>query len=421
MKARLGPQYARLWTASTISSIGDGVTLAAMPLLAASLTREPETIALVTLFATLPWLLFSLITGALADRFDRRLIMGGTDVVRCLILGGLGAIVLAGWESIPLLCVVAFVLGTAECLFDNTSLAILPMVVEPSALESANSRLYAASLVTNEFVGPPFGALLFAWVAAAPFLLDAGSFAIAAALVLMLHGTFRVTARPRARLRTEIGEGLRYLRRHVLLRTLAIALGIMNFLEAGMLAIFVLYALEVLHLTRTEYGLLLAAGAFGAVIGSLIAPWMSKRLGPGRMLLCCALGFGATALVPAVWANAFAVGVSSAVSFGFGIAWNVVTISLRQELVPPELLGRVASAYRVVGLGPKPLGAALGGALAAAFGLRAPFFLAFGVTIVAGLALVPWVNNRTVAAARAAGRVPDRDDARDEGVGDRRA
>ncbi len=401
MRPALGRSYRRLLSASVISNLGDGVTLAAMPLLAASLTRDPESVALVTVFTTLPWLLSALISGALADRLDRRLLMGRTDLFRMGAMGALGAIVLAGEETIPLLCVVAFVLGTAECLFDSTSLAILPMVVERDHLEQANSRLFAAEIVVNEFAGPPLGALLFAAAAAAPFLLDAASFAVAATLVLTMRGSFRPPVRPRASLRVDIGEGIRWLRGHSLLRTLALALGVMNFLERAILAVFVLYALEVLELSASGYGLLLAAGAVGAVVGSLIAPGLSERLGAGRMLVCCMLGFGVTALVPALWANTIAVAISSAISFMFGIAWNVVTVSLRQALVPAHLLGRVASVYRLFGLGTMPIGAAIGGVLADAFGLRAPFFLTAGVTLVAGIAIIPWVNNRSVAQARA--------------------
>lgn len=387
-----------------ISNLGDGVTLAAMPLLAATLTRDPSIVALVTVFTTLPWLLFALIGGALADRLDRRLLMGNADLFRMAAIGGLGVAVLANGESIPLLCAVGFALGTAECLFDNASQAILPMVVDSDVLENANGRLYAAEIVTNQFVGPPLGAVLFALAAAAPFLLDAASFAIAAVLVLMLRGTFRPPARPRAALRVDIAEGVRWLRDHTLLRTLAIALGISNLLEQAMFSILVLYALEELDLSEAGYGLLLAAGAVGALLGSLIAPWLGRRLGSGRALTAAMATWGMAALVPAVWADAGAVAVAFAFSGLGGMVWNVVTVSLRQAIVPEQLLGRVNSAYRLLGWGTMPIGAALGGLLADAFGLRAPFYVTAAVTVVLAVAMLPWVNNRTVAAARAAVR-----------------
>lgn len=400
-RVRLGAGYARLWTASAISNLGDGVTLAAMPLLAASLTRSPATVATVTVFGRLPWLMFALVGGALADRLDRRRVMGNTDLFRMVVMGSLGVVVLAGGETIVLLCVVSFVLGSAECLFDTASQAILPMVVPKDALEVANGRTYAAEIVTNQFVGPPLGAAIFVLAAAAPFLLDAASFGIAALLILTLRGTFRPQRVRRASMRTEIAQGLAWLGRHTLLRTLAIALGIMNLLYEACIAILVLYALEELDLSKAGYGLLLAAGAVGAVAGSLLGAWMSRRIGPGRLAVVAVAVMGAAGLVPAFWANAVAVGVSFAVVGMFGIAWNVVTVSLRQAIIPAELLGRVNSVYRLVGWGTMPIGAALGGLLADGFGLRAPFLVNGALTLVLAVAIVPWVSNRSIAAARA--------------------
>jgi MFS family permease len=398
----LNRQYWRLWAAATISNLGDGVTLAAMPLLAATLTRSPSKVALVALFVTLPWLLFALIGGALADRFDRRVLMGTADLFRMVAIGGVGVAVLGSAESLALLCVISFLLGSAECVFDNASQAILPMIVDRDGLEKANGRLYAAEIVTNEFAGPPLGAALFAAAASVPFLFDAASFGLAALLVLTLRGVFRPQRTVAATMRADIGEGVRWLRDHTLLRTLAIALGVMNLFGTAMISILVLYALEVLKLSATGYGLLLSAGAVGGLIGSLTGSWISARLGAGRTLLVAATVFGLGALVPAVWANTFAVGASFALSAAFGTIWNIITVSMRQTIVPEELLGRVNSAYRLLGWGTMPIGAAVGGLLADGFGLRAPFLVAGILSTVLVLAMAPTVNNRTVASARAA-------------------
>lgn len=272
-KARLGANYVRLWSASTVSNLGDGVTLAALPLLAASLTRSPTSIAAISLAGTLPWLFFALVTGALADRLDRRRTMVLVDGFRMLVTGVLAVLVVTGTDSLVALALIAFVLGSAETLFDNSAQSILANAVDRDALELANSRLYAAEVVTNQFVGPPLGAFLFATAAAAPFLLDAGSFGIAAVVVLGLRGSFRpdrttgVDAAPPS-IRADIAEGLRWLRHHELLRTLAIALGVINMLDAAVLAVFVLYALEVLGLSQTGYGVLLPAAAWAASPGA---------------------------------------------------------------------------------------------------------------------------------------------------------
>lgn len=188
----LGPEYKKLWSASTISNLGDGVTLVAAPLLAASLTRDPLLVAGAVFVRQLAWLMFSLHAGALIDRLDRRLLMGYVDFFRSAVLGFLGIAVLLDFAGIPLLYAVFFLIGAAEPLFDNASVAVLPAVVDRESLQEANGRLFAAQIVMGEFVGPPLGGFLFATAAVLPFLLDAGTFAAAAALVLALRGRFQV-------------------------------------------------------------------------------------------------------------------------------------------------------------------------------------------------------------------------------------
>jgi MFS family permease len=390
-----------------VSNLGDGVTLAALPLLAASLTRSPTSIAAVSLAGTLPWLLFALVSGALADRLDRKRTMVIVDGFRMLVMAGLAVLVLTEQDTLVLIALAAFALGSAETLFDNAAQSLLPSVVDRDALEVANGRLYAAEVVTNQFVGPPLGAFLFAAAAATPFVLDASSFGISALVVLGLRGSFR-PERPvaaggsRPSMRADIAEGLRWLRHHELLRTVALALGVINMLEAGVLAVFVLYSLEVLGLSQTGYGVLLTAGGIGGLAGSFLARSVSAKVGAGTFMIVATLGFGASMLVPGVWANPIAVGASFVVFGALGVGWNVVTVSLRQAIVPDELLGRVNGTYRLVGLGLMPFGALLGGVLARTFGLRAPSIVGGVVILVVGVVMIPWVNNRKVAAARAA-------------------
>jgi predicted MFS family arabinose efflux permease len=406
-RVRLGANYARLWTATTVSNLGDGVTLAALPLLAASLTRSPTEVAAVTFALSLPWLFFALVGGALADRLDRRRTMAVVDGIRTLLLALLGALVLTDTISLILLAVVAFAIGTAETVFDNAAQSILPNVVARDALETANGRLYAGEVVTNQFVGPPLGAFLFAATASAPFLLDAGSFALAALLVLSLRGSFRPirAAKPdgsaRPSIRADIVEGLRWLAHHRLLRTLALSLGVLNLLSSAVFAVLVLYSLEVLDLSQEGYGILLVSGGIGALIGSLLGRRLSTALGPGTLVLTSAAMIGLATLVPAVWTQPVAVGISLALVGAFGVTWNIVTVSLRQAIIPDALLGRVNSAYRLLGWGSMPIGALLGGVLADAFGLRAPFVVGGVLPLLLTAVMYPIVNDRTIAAARA--------------------
>lgn len=402
--ASLGPEYRKLWAASAISNLGDGVTLVAGPLLAASLTRDPVLVAGLAFAQRVPWLLFPLVSGALVDRLDRRLTMGMVDALRAALIGLLGLAVLGGVASLPVLYVVFFLLGTTETLFDNAAQAIMPSVVRREQLEKANGRLYAAEIVSNQFAGPPLGGFLFGVAAAVPFLLDAGTFAAAAVFVLAIRGSFR-PKRPEGASRTtlvaEIGEGLRWLWENRLIRTLAIMLGIFNMTFAATEAIMVLFAQEVLGLGGFGFGLLATAGAVGGLAGSLTADRIVAALGAGRALRAAVLTSAAVLVVVAlsesavvVWAAYLFVGVTV-------VVWNVITVSFRQAVVPETLFGRVNSVYRLLGWGGLSIGALVGGFLARAFDLTAPFWIGAAVLAIMALVTIPLVNNRTMAGARA--------------------
>jgi MFS family permease len=398
----LNRNFTRLWSAATISNLGDGVVLAALPLLARSISHSPTTIALVVAAGSLPWLLFSLIGGVIADRTDRRRAMGIADAVRFAAMALLGFALVTDAQSIPLLVIVSFSLGMAETVFDNASQAILPSIVATTDLETANGRLEGAQIVTNSFVGPPLGAFLFGIAIAAPFFLDAASFATAAVLVLTLRGNFRPARHESVKptVREDIAEGLHWLFRHRILRSLAIALGVMNLVGMAAMTILVLYAKDVLHLTDTQFGLLLTVEAAGAVLGSSTASRIAKRLGDGTALSLAVAVSAASLLVPGLWAQPVAVAASLAIGAFGGLVWNVLTVSMRQSLVPDELLGRVNSAYRMVGWGTMPIGAITGGLIASAFGLRAPFLFAGASALVVAVWITTRVTNRSIRRAR---------------------
>jgi MFS family permease len=403
----LGTNYLKLWSASAISNLGDGVRLTAMPLLAATLTRDPALVAGVSLASGLPWLLFALIGGAIADRVDRRGLMWSVQVVRMALMGLLSVAILVGWRDrslLYLLYAVAFLLGTAETLFDNAAQAIMPSVVSRDQLEKANGRLYAAEMVTNQFAGPPLGGFLFAAAFAAPFILDAASFAIAAVLIVLMNGAFRparAEAQKRPTLRTDIAEGLRWLWRHKLLRTLAAMVGVFNLTFTATFSIFVLYALEILDLGPTGFGVVLAAGSGGSVVGSLFASRVARRIGTGPSLFLSVSVSGVAALITGLTSSAIVVGAMGFL-VGVGVVlWNVITVSLRQSIVPDHLLGRVNSAYRLLAWGTMPLGAAVGGLMGRTFGLRSPWFLAAGALMTMAVIALPVVNSKSIEAARA--------------------
>ena len=403
----LGPDFAKLWTANAVSNLGDGITLVAGPLLAATLTRDPRLIAGLAVAQRLPWLLFSLVSGALVDRLDRRRLMVRVDAARAVAIGLLGVAVLADAATLPLLYAVFFALGSAETLFDNAAVSILPAVVPRDQLARANGRLLGVQMVANELAAPPLGGLLFAAAAALPFLLDAGSFAAAAALIAAMGGSFRVE-RPEGAapttLRSEIAEAVRWLARHRLLRILAVAIALMNLTLSAALSILVLYAQERLGLGSVGYGLLLSSVAVGGISASLVAERVIGWLGPATTMRLGLVIESSTHLVLALARSPYLVGAVFAL-FGFhAMTWSVISVSLRQELIPARLLGRVNSAYAVFGFGSVSLGAVAGGVLAARFSLTTPFWCSFVAMSLLTLTCWPILSARAVAQARAQAR-----------------
>jgi predicted MFS family arabinose efflux permease len=401
--ARLPADFWRLWTAATVSGAGDGVRLAALPLLAASLTRDPRSVSLVAAAGGLPWLLFALPAGALADRWDRKRVLWGVDLTRAAVVAALAAAVAGGHVSVPLLAAVEFALGTAETLFESAAQAAVPAVVPTERLERANGRLYAGTVVASSLAGPPLGSALFAVVAAAPFGFDATSFVLAAALALGLRADLRAPAEqaPAGRLRGQIVEGVRWLWRQRQLRTICLLLTLWNLVENAILAVVVLWALEVLRLPGAAFGLLLAGFAAGGLLGSLLAERVAGAAGPGRGMAACVwvtvaayLGLGATRSGVVAFALLAVVGAAAFV-------WNVLSASFRQAVVPAGLQGRISSVYRFATWGVIPAGAALGGVLAGQLGLRVPFLVAAAALAAAGAALLPGLRDADLAAARA--------------------
>lgn len=398
--ANLGARFNKLWAAVIVSNLGDGVMSVAFPLLVASITRDPVLVAGATVVGRIPWLLFALPAGALVDRMDRRRVMVVVDWGRAVVVGVLGLLLLAGDVSLAIIYAIAFVLGSAETMFDTASEALLPNIVGTDRLDAANGRLQAAEWATNTFVGPPFGAVLFGVAAAVPFLFDAGSFVLAAVLVSAIGGKFRGREASVAsgNLRTEIGDGMRWLWGHTVLRALAMMAGVTNLVGMGIIAIFVLFVQDILELGDVGYGLILATIGLGGLIGSLTAPLVTRRFGQGTTLLGSVVGLGIGAVVMGSTSSAL---VAATVAGFYGLLiglWNVVAISLRQRLTPDELRGRVSSVARLLAWGTQPVGALLGGVVANFFGLRAPFFVAAVVWVLVFVVAAPIVNNQRIAA-----------------------
>ena len=434
MRNGLGTNYWRLWTASVVSNLGDGISGVAYPWLASVVTRNPVNIALIGVATRLPWLIFTLPAGVITDRVDRRRLVVWMDVLRTVVTVGVAVTVLmvqsdlASPEAIAtgsarppvqagfllaVLYVSATLFGMAEVLRDNAAQTLMPSVVAREHLEKANGRLWGAEMVMNSFIGPPAGGLLLAVAFSLPFFIDAGTFAVAAAMVALLAGSFRPRPAEGAPERRSFGgdlkDGFRWLWNHRLLRNLAIILGLLNAAASAATATLVLFAQEILGLDATGFGLLASAGAVGGVAGSFLAARVSKAIGSGRSL-ALSLGtltvtwtvIGVTSSAPLVWAM-FALSAFTAV------LWNVITVSLRQAIIPDHFLGRVNSVYRFFGWGMMPIGIFLGGWLVAGVsavtersaGLRSPYLAAALIHLFILVYAVPRLTTARLEAARA--------------------
>ncbi|RSM72933.1 hypothetical protein DL991_32565 [Amycolatopsis sp. WAC 01375] len=394
------PDFRYLWGASTISYAGDGMSAVVLPLLAATLSSDPKVVAAVVAVRWLPWVLFALPAGALADSWNRVRVMWICDVVRAALTAALAVTVLAGVVTIPLLMVAAFLLTCAGILFDSTSVAVLPKMTgrDPDRIRAANSRLMTSQTLTLDFLGPPLGGLLFGWHRVFPLVGDALSYLVSAALLRRMRGDYRVP-NPRAMsfgtVRASLAEGLRWLLGHPLLRSLTVLSGGGNLANFAQSSILVLFVGQFFGIGPVGFSLLLASGSVGAFAGGLAAPRIDRLLGTAptirlTLLISCGgsllLGFATATWMP------FAIVVLT----GFAVTVrNVVQVSLRQSQTPDEMLGRVNGVHRLVTYGAIPIGAAAGGLLAASAGLRAAMFLAAG--IFAALALFATF---TVTAAR---------------------
>ena len=401
----LGSAYWRQWTASAISNMGDGINGAALPLLALSLTRDSRLIAGVAFAAALPWFILALPVGVVVDRYNRQNLMVSTNLVRAALMTGLTITAATGTLAIWLLYLLLTGVGICEVVFDSSAQAFLPALVTPEQLPRANGRLYTAETITNFFLGQPFGAVLFAFAVGLPFGLDAASFAVAAVLVASIRlrpGSLPAPVREHTKsFRDEIGESLRALWRHSLLRTMALMLGAANL--AGMLgvSIFVQFAVETLHVSERWYGALLALMAVGAVVGGLVGYRVVVGLGQSGALRLSFVTFGLASIGIGLSPNYWFVAAFSFVEALATTVWNIVSVSLRQQIIPSARFGRVNSVYRWIGTGSMALGALIGGQLAYHFGLRTPFVVGGGVILVAFVLGGHVLSSSRIAAATA--------------------
>ena len=381
----MGRDFRWLLASSWTSNIGDGVALAAAPLLIASMTSSPILVAAGAILQFLPWLLFGLHAGAIADRFDRRRLVMLANAARAVVLAALCAFLVTGTANIWIVLAVAFLYGTAEVFVDTAGSTLLPMLVKPDDLGLGNARLQAGYLVANQFAGPPLGAFLFAAGTAWPFLLE---IVCVLAAVVLISRMARTPVPPRESaeggaiahppVHTDIAEGLRWLWRNPPVRMLVLIILLFNVTWAAPWGVLVLYATEHLQMGAVGYGALTTASAVGGILATLSFGWLERHISFAALMRIVlsleVLMHLAFALTTVGW-------VALVIMFFFGayaFVWGTISTTVRQRLVPAELQGRVASVNMVGVFGGMVIGQALGGVIAETWGLTAPWWFAFG-------------------------------------------
>lgn len=383
--------FGRLWTAAVISRFGDALRGAALPLLAASLTDRPLLIASVTACGYLPWVVFGLLGGALADRVDQRRAMAAVDAVRAVLVAAFAVLVALGHASIALLIALAFLLTTLQTLFDSAAAALLPALVDREALGSANARLLAGQMIAGGLIGTPVVPVLVAAGAAAPFAADAATFLAAAALVATLRtgAPGGVPGPEFSTLRREIADGLRTLWRDGALRGLCAAAALCNIGMGALIATLVILVTRWLDAGTAGYALATTAYTVGGLAGGVLNRRISTRLGALRAVLCAGLvQIGALVVMGSV--RSLPALMAALAVFGLmGTVWNVNTTTLTQQRAPAEMLGRVSAAFRTVAVAGTPVGALLGGAVATVGGPNTPALLTAAFFVLSVGALIP--------------------------------
>jgi len=377
----LGHDFSRIWSASLITNLVDGVLRLAAPLLAVSLTEDPILIVALSALGLLPWLFFAIPIGAIVDRVDRRqaLVLGNS--LRAVIALFIAFAVSQGFINIWLLLISVFFFGICEVLVDTTSQAVLPQILDKSNYERGNSRLQISEVIVSQFAGAPLSGLLYAVSIALPFFFSTTGFILAGLLILLFPFERAInvrkegdTGQAKLGLKGDIKFALNYLYQDKQIFSIVVITTLLGFFYSLSNAIAPLFILKELNVSPALFGVVLAIQGVGALAGSIAAPMVSKYLGRGKALAINVFFASLLVIFIGLSPNAyFFVAVSVLIGFTISV-WNILLMSLYQSIIPPELYGRIHGARRTIVWGLMPIGALLGGVIARG-GLRLPFLI----------------------------------------------
>jgi len=403
MKKESNRNFNLLLTASTFSNLADGIAGFAYPWLFSLLTRDPLLISIVSVLVNLPRLIFVLYAGVIADKFNRQKILIYTRLGQVFLTSMFILLIFINLDSIPKAVqfnepqfeskfliistayLLAFMFGLLEVTRDNAAQAFLPQIVSKDNLPKANGRLFGIEIVTNNFLGTPVGGFLIGLSLITPFIFDTLLMLASVFFIIGIKGKFERPEKNSKEQNTSemIKEGVNWLKNNTLLKRLAIYTGIANFFGSMQFPIMILFAQELIGLNAIQYSFLAYGAAIGGLVGSQLANKVNARFEESKTLLISVALFGIGMFAPYVTSNPFVIAGSFGLSSFGSVLWNVQAVSIRQSLIPDNLLGRVNSVYRLLALGLNPIGALFGGALvkilnnsfSREFALRFPFLL----------------------------------------------
>ena len=385
----MGKAFNRLWSASLVSNLSDGVLLAAAPLLAITLTDNTVLISLLGAMVMLPWLLFAIPIGTLVDRLDRRYILAGTNLLRSAVVGALAFTIAADLVTIHFLILAAFIIGTCEVASDTTAQSLIPQILEEKHFEKANSRLQISETVVQGFIGAPLSGFLYALAIYIPFFFNSVGYIVSAILALSMPIHFLQDVRKEERKAepkhfvADMKFGISYLYNHKLLRRLVLTTSLIGVCYSMATATIVLFMVRELDLPEPLFGLVLTIEGIGGLIGAVVAPHASKRFGRARVMTFGIFSSSILILLQGFAPNIYLfVGLATFGAFTIS-QWNILLMSTYQSLIPNEIYGRIHGTRRTLVWGMMPIGSVMGGVLAAT-GLRTPLYVGgFIATVIA--------------------------------------
>jgi MFS family permease len=376
----MGPAFNRMWAASVISNLSDGILIAAAPLLAISLTDSTVLISAIGAMVMLPWLLFAIPIGVLVDRIDRRFILAGANATRSAVVGVLAVLIATHHVSIYWLLVASFVIGVCEVAADTTSQSLIPQILEEKNFEKGNSRLQISETVIQGFVGAPISGFIYAIAIALPFFINSLGLAVASLLALSIPIKYLQDIRhddvekEKKKFVADMKFGIRYLYNEKVLRRLVLTTASIGVCYSMGTATMVLFIIKELELPKQLFGVILTIQSLGAISGAFMAPRLSRKFGRSTVMTFGITSSSAVLLLQGFSPNIY-IFVALATFGAFAVSqWNILLMATYQTVIPTELYGRIHGTRRTLVWGMMPVGSLLGGVLAH-YSLRLPMFV----------------------------------------------